>query len=50
MASRNAANEMLDEGVFSDIRRMCLDLFPRDFVQRDACEQDKMTAVRLEAK
>ncbi len=50
MASRNPDNEMLDEGVFSDIRQVCLDLHPRDFVQRDACEQEKMTAARLEAE
>jgi hypothetical protein len=48
MASRVAANEMLDPGVFSDIRQMCLELHPSDFLLRNNCELDKMTATRLE--
>jgi len=48
MASRNPSNEMLDEGIFSDIRRECLELHPQDFVLRDGCETDRMTAARLE--
>jgi len=50
LASRNPSNEMLDEGVFSDIRQECLDLHPGDFVRRDGCELDKMTAARLEGQ
>lgn len=48
MASRNADNEMLDHGVFADIRQVCLKLYPRDFVGRDNCEQNRMTESRLE--
>ena len=48
MASRNADNEMLDPGVFADIRRVCLKLYPRDFVGQDNCEQSRMTESRLE--
>ena len=48
MESRSSGNEMLDEGVFSDIRQECLDLHPGDFVLRDDCELDRMTAARLE--
>lgn len=50
MASRNPSNEMLDEGLFSDIRRECLELHPQDFVLRDGCETDRMTAARLEER
>lgn len=50
MSSRSASNEMIDEGVFSDIRQLCLKLHPRDFVGRDGCELEKMTAARLEAQ
>jgi len=46
MASRSANNEMIDDEVFSDIRRLCLKLHPRNFVGRDECELDKMTAAR----
>jgi len=46
MASRSASNEMIDDEVFSDIRRLCLKLHPRNFVGRDDCELDKMTAAR----
>ena len=48
IASRSADNEMLDQGVFSDIRHLCRELHPQDFVLRDGCEQDKMTTARLE--
>lgn len=48
VASRSASNELIDEGVFSDIRELCLKLHPRDFVGRDGCEQDRMTTARLE--
>jgi hypothetical protein len=48
MASRNPGNEMLEEGIFSDIRQECLDLHPGDFVLRDGCELDRMTTARLE--
>lgn len=47
MASRSPGNEMLAEGVFSDIRKECLDLHPLDFVLRDSCEMERMTAARL---
>lgn len=50
LASRNPGNEMLDEGLFSDIRQECLDLHPDDFVLRDGCELDRMTAARLEGR
>ena len=46
IASRSADNEMIDQGVFSDIRRLCRERHPQDFVQRDGCEQDKMTTAR----
>jgi len=48
LTSRNPGNEMLDEGIFSDIRQECLGLHPQDFVLRDGCETDKMMAARLE--
>jgi hypothetical protein len=48
IASRSPENEMIDGGVFADIRRLCFELHPADFVARDGCEQEKMTAARLE--
>jgi len=48
LTSRNPRNEMLDQGIFSDIRQECLGLHPQDFVLRDGCETDRMTAARLE--
>lgn len=46
--SREPGNEMLDAGVFGDIRQACLELHPRNFVERDRCEQERMTAARLD--
>ena len=48
LASRSARNEMLDEGVFVDIREICRKLYPQDFVGQNNCELDRMTAARLE--
>ena len=48
LASRSAGNEMLDEGVFADIRGICHKLYPQDFVGRNNCELDRMTGARLE--
>jgi len=48
LESRNAENEMLPAQVFDDVRRICLELQPKDFAARNACEQDRMTAARLE--
>ncbi len=48
LASRNAENELLEESVFSDIRRLCLEIYPLDFVRRNNCELDRMTESRLE--
>lgn len=48
MASRTAANEMIDDSVFGGIRDICLALHPRDYVQRNNCELDKMTTARLD--
>jgi hypothetical protein len=47
LGSRTAENEMIDPGVFEGIREICTRLHFGDFVQRDACETDKMTAARL---
>lgn len=48
LESRNAENEMLPEAVFTDLRRICAELHPKDFGARNTCEQDRMTAARLE--
>ncbi len=48
LESRSAENEMMVESVFADIRAICGELHPLDFVARNTCEQDKMTAARLE--
>ena len=48
LASRTAANEMIDSAVFDGIRDVCAELHPADFYQRDLCELDKMTTARLE--
>ena len=48
LESRSAENEMMVEAVFADIRAICGELHPLDFVARNTCEQDKMTAARLE--
>lgn len=48
MASRNAGNELLEAGVFADIRRLCLEIYPLDFVRRDNCELKRMTESRLD--
>jgi hypothetical protein len=48
LESRDADNEMLPETVFSDIRRICSELEPKNFSARDICEQDRMMAARLE--
>jgi len=48
LASRNAGNEMIDEGVFADVRGICRKLHPQDFAGRNSCELDRMTAARLE--
>lgn len=50
LTSRNFENEMLVESVFSDIRQICAELHPKDFVGRNDCELDKMTATRLETE
>jgi hypothetical protein len=39
---------MLDSGVFAGIRDLCAKGSPGDFVERDACEQDRMTLARQE--
>jgi len=48
LESRDAENEMLPQTVFSDIRRICSELEPKNFSARDTCEQDRMMAARLE--
>jgi hypothetical protein len=50
LTSRTPANEQLDAGVFSDIRALCLELHPQDYVLRNECEVDKMTATRINAE
>lgn len=50
ISSRSSANEMIDAEVFDDIRRICESIHASDFAQRDDCEIDKMTAVRLESE
>ena len=50
ITSRTADNEMIDPSVFLGIRGVCAELHPLDFVRRDSCEVEKMTAVRLEAE
>jgi len=47
LESRDAENEMLPQALFSDIRRICSELEPKNFSARDTCEQDRMTAARL---
>jgi hypothetical protein len=46
--ARTPANEMLEEGLFQDIRNTCRARYDDDFAARDQCEQEKMTAARLE--
>jgi hypothetical protein len=48
LETRSAANEMIDEMSFAGIRSICATLHPDDFVQREICETDKITAVRLD--
>ena len=48
--ARSAISETLDEAVFSDIREACELDHPDDLVALDLCEQEKMTAARLEVE
>ena len=48
ISSRSVGNEMLVEAIFSGIRGICVELYPQDFVQREACEVEKMTAARMD--
>ena len=48
LASRNAENELLEQGVFTEIRQLCIKLYPLDFVRRDNCELNRMTESRLD--
>jgi hypothetical protein len=46
--SRSAAREMIDEAAFSGVRQICISEHPEDHVRRDLCEQEKLTALRLD--
>ncbi len=46
--SRTAEYEMLDELSFAGVRSLCATVHLRDFVARNECEIEKMTALRLE--
>jgi len=48
LEARTPANEMLDPGLFQDIRNTCRVRYPGDYAAIDQCEQEKMTAARLE--
>jgi len=48
LESRTAENEMVDDRILAEIRRVCADEHPRDFDQRDSCELSRLTTIRLE--
>ena len=50
LEARTAVNEMLGQDLFDGIRKSCLNRYLDDYAARDRCEQERMTAVRLEAE
>lgn len=50
LESRSPSMESLAENVFAEIRENCRSEHPNEFVQQDLCEQERMTATRIQAE
>ena len=50
LESRIPENEQLSPSVFDDIRQICVEFNPANFDDRNTCEIERMTAIRLESE
>jgi len=48
--TRTPENELLAASIFNEIREICVELNPSNFDERNRCEIERMTAIRLEGE